>query len=250
MQSPLVRLIALAPVVASLGSGACRAQSPADATPPAFQPAGMATYSDSFVTVIRGVPGGWHRYAVEPTSAGWRFSEAFAVGDQMSRSLEVSLDSSLRVRTSAAQGQMLGQPVGARLTYDGQRVRGRAFVRRGANKAEVSVDTTLPPEAFDGLALMGLLPTLDWHPGALYRLVLFDAEEGSVTEQLLRISGPEQLEVPAGTFDALRGELTTTQAPVRIWVTRSKPHRVLKIGGETDDVMTMLVSSRAGPVRP
>lgn len=89
---------------------------------------------------------------------------------------------------------------------------------------------------------MGLLPTLEWAVGRRYRITLFDAEEGSITTQILTIAGTEQLQVPAGAFATFSADLTTTEAPVQIWVTQDSDHRLVQIASPGSPLTTVLVS--------
>jgi hypothetical protein len=206
-----------------------------------FDPALVAPYADSFVTMIRGVPQGWHRYSLEQVSDGLRFRDDFALGTILQRSLIVSLTPELGVKSVRATGHELGQDVAVHLDYYGRRARGWAIVRGDSQPHRVAIDTALPEHAFDGQALMALLPLLDWHVGATYSLTMFDTDEANITTQLLHITDLETITVPAGTFAAFRADLSTTQSPVRLWYTTTRPHRLLKIGGPTDTFVTMLV---------
>ena len=72
--------------------------------------------------------------------------------------------------------------------------------------------------------------------GQVDTLTIWDTDELSITRQTLRITGTERVETPAGAVEALRGELSTTQLPVTLWLSASAPHRLLKVSsanGET-----------------
>ena len=205
----------------------------------------LVTYRDSFAMVMNGAEVGHHVYSLARSGEGFAYTESVSMPGLLARELTVELDSHLTVLRARSEGQMQGRPMGSDVRYDGQRATGWAWVQRPSGPERVELDTMVAPGAFDGSALMALLPALDWADGTTYTLRLFDTDEYSTTEQTLTIVGPELVRVPAGEFRALRGDLTTTQAPVRIWVTESRPHRLVKVGGQTDAFATVLV--RQGP---
>ena len=210
-----------------------------------FSPTAVSAYADSFVTLIRGVPQGWHRYSLEKTSDDLRFTDAFALGANLRRTVVVTLTPRLTVTTVRSTGREFGQAVAVQLDYVGQRARGWAVMRGESQPRRVAIDTVLPEGGFDGNALMAFLPLLDWRVGATYRLTLFDTDEGSITTQMLRIASRDTVTVPAGTFEAYRADLSTTQAPVRLWYTTAEPHRLIKMGDPTDTFVTLLVGKTA-----
>ena len=225
----------------SVGVAHVMAQNLPAPTTPEFEPARITNYRDSFAILVNGEPRGTHVYAMKHSDDGFLYTESVAMPGFLHRERAVRMDSALAVTHAISDGELQGVPMGSQMQYDGRRARGWALVRGAERVQRVDLDTTLAAAAFDGLALMALLPALDWQPGVTYTLTLFDTDEGSTTEQTLRISGPEQIRVPAGEFVALRGDLTTTQAPVRIWVTQTRPHRLVKVGGATDAFATVLV---------
>ena len=209
-----------------------------------FDPSAVAAFRDSFALVVNGQVAGWHVYAMERTPGGLRFIDRFALGSAMSRGAEVLLDDKLHILRGRHEGMEFGKPVRADVKYTGKRAIGVGLRRTDAGPVQVQVDTVLPDGAFDGLALMGLILTLEWRAGAAYPLGIFDVDEGgSLTTQVLRVADEEVVTVRAGRFRAFRADLTTTQAPVRIWVTAARPHRLLKIGGADESFSTVLVAA-------
>ena len=217
----------------------------AQASAPAHFAAGDATvYADSFVTIVQGQERGWHTFSMSRADSGFLYREAFSISGMMGRNLTIAFDRALEVRTVTATGTLMGQAIGAELSTKGRHVTGWAITDIQTTPRRVVVDTILPVGGFDGSALMALLPTLRWEQGKIYSLTMFDSDEMSITTQTLRIVGTEEITVPAGTFAAFRAELSSTQAPVRLWYTRDAPHRLLKVGDPTDAFATVLVRHR------
>jgi hypothetical protein len=191
--------------------------------------------------MIQGIRHGWHRYSLTQSPTGLRFTDDFAIDSILTRSVTVTLTPHLVVTSAQATGNEFGQEVGAQLRYEDRHARGWAVVHGTSQPRRIAIDTVLPAEAFDGHALMALLPLLEWRVGATYSLMLFDTDENSITTQTIRIAARETVTVPAGTFETYRGDLTTTQAPVRLWYTVSSPHRLIKMGDATNTIVDMLV---------
>lgn len=202
--------------------------------PATFDTGSIAPFADSLVTFINGQQRGWHRYTLIRTASGFTYTDEFALGSQMSRTTRLTLSPRMAVLTDTVTGQQFDQPVQTTIRFEGQRVTGWVQSAPPGTPGRFAVDTVLPTGAFDGAALMALLPLLDWRTGAVYHLTIFDAEDRNITTQTLRILGVEDVTVPAGTFSAFRAILTTTQSPVVVWYTRARPHHLLKVGGISD----------------
>ena len=186
---------------------------------------------------------GWRRATMAKRAGGYRYAEEEGTGQVWTKALEVLLDSALEIRASRSAGRFYGRTHASNVTYAGRRARGAADARLPeAGRMRMPVDTLLPPDAFDALAQLALVPLLDWDSGAAYLLPVFDAAESSITYQVLRIGAPVKVEVPAGTFEAYPAELTTTGRPLRLWVTRRTPHRLLRVDADDGRSRMVLVS--------
>ena len=212
--------------------------------PARFESKRIAAYSDSFATIVQGQERGWHTFSMQRTDSGFLYQERFDLPGMMGRDLRIVFGPALTVRSVTATGTLMGHMIGAQLAYAGQRATGWAITDIETTPRRVTVDTVLPTGAFDGAALMAVLPALNWEAGASYSITMFDSDEMNITTQTVRIAGPERITVPAGTFEAYRADLSTTQLPVRLWYTRESPHRLLKLGGDTDGFVTVLVRHR------
>ncbi len=236
----VLSLVALALLVPPRSAGAQQSAKSLPVAPAAFDPASATEYADSFVTLVRGQPGGWHLYALRRTPAGYDYSESWVISQLMDRRVSVAFDRSLAVLRAADSNHMLGVAAGSDLAYEGQRARGTVRTRGPGGVRTRDIDTVFAAGTFNGLALLALLPTIDWQPTGVYALSVFDTDEQSVAAQTLRVLTEEQVTVPAGTFDTYRAELSTAPAPVLLWYTRSVPHRLVKLATTDGSIVDVL----------
>ncbi len=215
---------------------------------PQFDVAAVTPFRDSFAIIVQGQARGWQVYAMERTATGFLYTDRFSLGPANTGSAEVELNSQLTpIRVHSTQ-LTLGMSDSTDVRYAGQRATGFATRFMKSRPRKIPIDTVLPPGAFDSDALMGLVLTLDWHPGAQYALTMFHTDESRITTQRLTVVGEEHITIPSGSRNVFRADLTdltdltTTQAPASIWVTATKPHRIVKVGGATDDFSTVLVA--------
>lgn len=214
---------------------------------PQFDVAAVTPFRDSFAIIVQGQTRGWQVYAMARTAAGFLYTDRFALGPANKGNVEVSLDPQLKPIRVQSTGLTFGMPSNDDVHYAGQRATGFASRFTGSGPTSIPIDTILPSGAFDNLALMGLIVALDWHPGAQYALTMFYADEGTIATQILTVVGEEHLTTPLGGRDVLRADLTdltdtTAQAPVSIWVTTTKPHRIVKVRSPIEE--TVLLSPR------
>jgi hypothetical protein len=192
--------------------------------------------SDSMVVHFNGVPDGTHVLSLKRTSTGYRYSEHLSLRPLMTREVVVDFDAAFRITCSNSQTTFGDQRFSSALKFRDGRARGYVFPLEGVPGKQVPVDTALPPGTIDGLALFPIILNGPWRIGLSDTVIVFDSDEVNITRQVLRVVAVEEVSVPAGRFRALRGELSTTQLPVTLWVTEARPHRLLKIAsanGET-----------------
>ena len=215
---------------------------------PQFDVAAVTPFRDSFAIIVQGQSRGWEVHALERTATGFLYIERMSLGSADHGSAEVLLDSQLKPTRAQDSTVVSGKSFGSDVRYSGQHAIGVAWLYTDSGPRKIPIDTVLPTGAFDGRAFMGLVLTLDWHPGARYALTMFETDQGIVTQRLTVI-GEEHITIPSGSRNVFRADLsdltdpTTTQAPVSIWVTVTRPHRIVKVGGVTGDFSTVLVAA-------
>jgi hypothetical protein len=214
---------------------------------PQFNVAAVTPFRDSFAIIVQGQARGWQVYAMEKTASGFLYIERMFLGPANNGNAEVSLDSQLKPIRARDTTMVFGKSYGSDVQYSGQRATGFAWLHTDSGPRRIPIDTVLPSGAFDGRAFMGLIVTLDWHPGAQYALTMFETDQGIITQRLT-VVGEEHITIPSGSRNVLRADLTdltdrtSTQAPVSIWVTVTRPHRIVKVGSVNDDFSTVLVA--------
>jgi hypothetical protein len=106
------------------------------------------------------------------------------------------------------------------------RVQGRAEL-----PAQAGGPRDIDVEAVGGMLLPGMdahaLAIADLAEGRTLELPVFDAMSGAVTNMSFRVTGTEDVTVPAGTFPAYRVEVSGPQ-PMTLYVRRDAPHVMLR----------------------
>ena len=212
-----------------LATAAC-ARPSADAAPAAQATTSSVTsirlVTDSFAVRFQHVPEGADALSMIETDSGYRYVERLSL-PPIFRLVEVDMDAALHIRRARSETRV-GSRIGrSDVRYVHGRAQGTATPLMG--RSAVAIDTLLPPGAFDGVALYPMVLSRRWQVGQVDTLTIWDTDELSITRQTFRITGAERVRVPAGEFDALRAELSTTQLPVTLWLSAAVPHRLLKV---------------------
>jgi len=127
-------------------------------------------------------------------------------------------------------GQIAGQAMNTRLTYDGNHVTGYTQAPQPSGTPDSSdIDATVADGAIDLNAIQLFLPALQLADGAAFTFNAFDSSDGEPRVVTLKVSGSEEVTVPAGSFTAFRVELSGTPQPAVYFVDTAQPHRLLKI---------------------
>jgi hypothetical protein len=138
---------------------------------------------------------------------------------------------SLATRTVDQSGGGAGQKLEIHLVYAGGRVKGRAETpdpRAGAPKV-VEVDTALAEGTLDINAFQPLVVALPLAEGATFTIGAFEASQNAVRTLSVKVTGTEQVTVPAGQFAVFRVEVTGGSQPLVFYVTREPPRRLVKL---------------------
>jgi zinc protease len=129
------------------------------------------------------------------------------------------------IRSSMAAGQGASR-VSVNLEITDGRVRGRAELPPEAGGVR-----DIDMEAVGGMLLPGMDPYVlalaTLRDGASMSLPVFNPMSGTVTNVTYRVTGAEQVTVPAGTFPAWRVEVTGVQ-PMILFLRQEGPHILLR----------------------
>ncbi len=134
----------------------------------------------------------------------------------------------LQTRGSGRQGQYT---VSIDLRYQADRVTGRVTVQQeegGAREAPEEVNVALPPGTLDQNQLRYALVSAPLRPGYAFDVPIFDVTQGVLLQLSLKVSAVERAEVPAGSLETFRVEMTGGQFPMTWHVTTQAPHRVVR----------------------
>jgi len=225
------KLTAIAPVRLVDIEG--KALNPADLNPAggpvALDRSQVVARSDSLRAVVQGNAFGGQVTNVEIAGDSIVYTETTTIGGFQQRSTVV-LNSDLTMRRTDQTGSVQNQQTHTQLAYSGGRVKGVAMSAQptGTPKS-VTVDTTVAPGTIDDNALALLLPALALEQGKTFNLNVFSSGEGATKVVSVKVTGVEQVVVPAGTFPAFRLELSGMQLPLVMHVSQQSPRRLLRI---------------------
>jgi hypothetical protein len=191
--------------------------------------AALVARTDSFVVMVQGNALGFQRTSLERTENGFRIVDDVQIGPIMSQHTEVELGADGTLRSTRQTGQVRGQNTAIGILYHDGRAKGSATTPSLTGMVTTSIDTTVAAGAIDDNLITALLPGFDWTPTASFVIPVFLSGKGYGQSLTLAAKGAEKLTVPAGTFDVYRIELSGGQAPVAMFVTIEKPHRLVKI---------------------
>ncbi len=227
------RLATLAPVRLTDLDG--QPMTPADLRPTAGVPgldrSQIVSRTDSFRIMVQGNPLGVQVNAIRVTPDSLVYTERSNIGAFVEQHSTAVLDpSDLSMRAMDQAGSAQGQKIEAHLVYGGGRVKGAVTQPQpGGTARSFTVDTTVAPGTYDDNALALVLAALPLESGKTHNLNVFASGEGVSRIFSVKVSGPESVTVPAGTFQAYRLDVTGGQAPLVIHVTTETPRRIVRL---------------------
>jgi len=192
-----------------------------------FDPADVQAHRDSFNILVQGNPFGYRVLDLARDGASWVVKEDVSIpaaGLEQHGTLRIDA-ATLAAQSYEQTGTMQGQPRAVHLTYDGLHVTGTAQAPGGD---EAAIDTTLAEGTVDAQMLDVLLGILPLEVGAQQTIMTFDAEQRAVSPTTVKVTGVEDVTVPAGTFTAYKVDVTQGQQAVTYWITQDAPHRVVR----------------------
>lgn len=199
----------------------------------AFDRAQVVSRRDSFVVSVQGSPFGYltAETAMSGDSMTYVEETVIAAAGMRQRTVVQFDPATLDTKVVEQTGSMMGQALDIRLTYQGDRVKGRAQTPApGAAAPKVTeIDTALAPGTMDINALQPLVVALPLAEAASITFTAFEASENVMRTLTAKVSGVQDVTVPAGTYSAFRVELSGGQQPIVMYVSRDTPRRLLKL---------------------
>jgi zinc protease len=185
--------------------------------------------SDSFAVVVQGNPLGFQKSELRKTADGYEFREETQIGRFMQQATTVTLAGDASIRSVVQSGKTQGKDTRINITYADGRVRGDAVVAGQPEFKTLAIDTTVAAGTVDDNAMQALMPAMGWAPDAKWTIVMFSAGQNAAQTISIAVKGVETVQVPAGSFEAYRAEMTGGPATVNFFVTTAPPHRIVKI---------------------
>jgi zinc protease len=123
-----------------------------------------------------------------------------------------------------------GNSAETHLVYEGGRVTGTSQTPQPTGEIKsLDIDAEVLDGVVDDNAIQALLPTFALAEGAEFTVNAFQADKGTTAALTLKVSGIEEITVPAGTFSTFKVEMTGGEQPVTMYVTQESPRRIVKI---------------------
>ena len=191
----------------------------------------LAARRDSFTVMVQGNPLGWQTSTLEPVPGGFRYTESTNIGPVVQQTTVLELDQAGGMRSVKQNGKFQGQDVVIDVRYQNGRAVGMAQApdpSTGTIKS-VTVDTALAPGTIDDNAIQALLPALRWGPGAKWTVNVLSAGQNQIKLWTLTVTGTETVTVGDQAVPTFRAELTGGDAPLVLWMSAEKPHRLMKL---------------------
>lgn len=201
------------------------------AAPVALDAAQLVSRTDSFRILVQGNPFGSQVNRLHVSGDSTVYIENTNIGGFVQQDTRVVFDpADWSVREVHQTGSMQGQKVETHLTYGGGRVKGSAMTPQQAGTPKTAtIDTTVSPGTIDNNAFSTLVPALALEAGKTLNVTVFSSGEGIAHVLAIKVSAPESVTVPAGTFEAFRLDMTGGPAAFAMWVTVAAPRRIVKI---------------------
>ena len=184
---------------------------------------------DSFVVMVQGNPMGWQRSELSRAGDGFSYREETQIGAFVQQTTEITLGGDATVRSVRQQGKTQGKDTHINVTYTDGHVVGDALVAAQPEFKTLAIDTTVAAGTLDDNSIQALLPALNWGPNAKWSMPVFAAGQNEIITMSLAVKGTETVQVPAGSFEVYRAEMTGGPATVNFFVTTAAPHRLVKV---------------------
>ncbi len=191
----------------------------------------IVVHRDSFSVLANGNPVGTMVAVVEQAGDSLVYTETtdLAMFGFQQHTVAIIDGASLTASRVDQTGSVQGQKPETHLTYGGGRVKGHvSTLQPDRTLKALDIDTTLAAGTIDDNLVNAILPALPLEPGKTISLNIFTSGDGSTKVLTIKVGQPEQIVVPAGTFQAYRLDVSGGQAPLAIYVSTLTPRRTIK----------------------
>ncbi|MEO8200607.1 MAG: insulinase family protein [Gemmatimonadota bacterium] len=184
---------------------------------------------DSFVVMVQGNPLGFQRTEIRKVEGGFEFKEETQIASFMQQSTTVRLTENATVTSVEQAGKSQGRDTRINITYADGRVKGDAVVPGRPEFTHLVIDTTVVAGTLDDNSVQAILPALRWTRDAAWTMLVFSAGQNATQTMTMSVKGVETVQVPAGSFEVYRAEMTGGPAVINFMVTTALPHRLVKV---------------------
>lgn len=201
------------------------------ASPVALDAAQFAAHSDSSRVLIQGNAVGFTVSETRRPGDSLVYAERSDLGNgafhQQTHIVFDPADGAARQVDQVTTQQ--GQQTETHLAYAAGRVKGAsAAVQPDGSVKRFDIDTVLPPGTMDENAVPFIVPALPLAAGKTFTLPFFTPSENTIKVLTFKVSAPEAVTVPAGTFQGFPIAATGSRVPFTMYVSTETPRRVLK----------------------
>lgn len=180
----------------------------------------------TYRVLVQGTPFGTARTVMDRQGDEWAGTTRLEAGP-LAQTVEVRFArdfTPIALTSSASQG---GMEMGSDLRHENGRVTGeiRLPEQMGGTRA---VDTEVPAGTlFSGMDALALA-TAQLTVGETVAVPVFSEQSGSVVQATFEVVAEESITVAAGTFDALRVEVSAGPQSGTLWLRQEAPHTMLR----------------------
>lgn len=198
---------------------------------PVIDAAKLVPVSDSFAVLVQGQAFGYQASSlVRAADGGWTYTERSQLATIIQQSTTVTFAADLTMRRTEQTGRLQGQEMGVRVTYAGGKASGEGNVPGAQGMEPVRfADVTVPAGVVDENVASVFLPYLAWGPDARHTINVLTSK-GVVQPRTYAVTGEESVTIAGAPVAAYKLSVSGGEAPVVVWIEKTAPHRVLKIG--------------------
>jgi predicted Zn-dependent peptidase len=224
-------LSALAPVRLVAPDGTAMKPEDVEPKPTALliDPKLLVERKDSLLVVAQGRPVGLQVSTLVRNGGNLVYTEATTVGNAISQTSTVTLDTLGLPLKLVQRGRLQGQDTKVELNYGKGRVTGSANVIGANGPTSFTVDTVVPADILDDNGLQAVLPALNWGPNVRWTVPVFASGQNRIRDLTLTVRAIGTVSVPAGSFQAYLADLEGDQQKVTFYLSVATPHRILRI---------------------
>ena len=134
------------------------------------------------------------------------------------------------------RGMLEGNELDVQVHWEGDRINGHSLFPRPPHKqqGQIDIERVLPPGTFERTSTFYLLPAMPLSETAAFSFNWYNSLYAEINQIQLKVTGLQQVSVPAGTFETYRVRLLGGAPDQTVYVSTQAPRKVVKI--EVDDL--------------